>query len=168
MKIIKLLEMKESNLKEFEQALSDLLGNDLEDDEVFSKKPPDTDDPKLDFIEHFGSGKYSFSMYCKGGELTGFGPRELFFFNNDDEYIGHARLTKSDKMVSINMIAFIEEHRGWGYGKQVYKYFLDDLKLDIKSDSEITQGTYGMYMSLAKEYEVGVDTNDGRAIIYHK
>lgn len=166
MKILKLLEEKFNDLDKFEDLLSSLIGDDLEDDQIFTKKAPNVDDSGMKFLHQFGSGSYSFLMYCKGKDLSGFGPRELFFYNIDDENIGHARLTKSDKMVSINMIAFTEGNRNQGFGKEFYKYLLDDLHLDIKSDSEITDGTYHMYMSLAREYPFGEES--GRAVIYHK
>ena len=152
------------------EALDAITGDDLEDDQVFSRSFPSVDDESLGYVKKLGAsqaGSGGFHVYVKGGDVRDFGPHEFFFYDNDDELIGFARLTKSDKQASINMIAFKEDSRGSGFGKAFYKYLLDDLSVDIKSDKEITDGTSAMYRSLSAEYVAQVEP-DGRVVLKAK
>ena len=153
----------------FTDALNNLVRPDLEDDQVFSKPLPPADADNLDYVGKFGAsstGTGGMHVSVRDG-IKNAGPHEFFFYDNNDEPLGFARLTKNKKQASINMIAFNEEGRGRGFGKSFYKYLLDDLGVEVKSDKEITQGTAGIYESLAKEYPTRVD-DDGRVVISPK
>lgn len=146
--------------QEFDDALDNLLGNDLEDDQVFSRPLPAADADGLDYVGKFGNMHVS----VRGEGVREAGPHEFFFHGNDGTPLGFARLTKNAKQASINMIAFTEDARGMGYGKAFYKYLLDDLGVEVKSDKEITEGTAALYRSLAAEYGSRVDP-DGRVVL---
>lgn len=148
-------------------ALNTLTRDDLEDDQVFSKPLPDVDSEDLGYVKKLGAnsvGSGGFHVYVKGEDVREAGPHEFYFYDNSDEPIGFARLTKTRDQASVNMIAFTEDARGSGYGKAFYKYLLDELGVSVKSDKEITEGTAALYRSLAKEYGASVDS-DGRVVI---
>jgi hypothetical protein len=156
--------------QEVDAALDAITGPDLEDDQVFSRPLPEANDESLGYLSKIGAspiGTGGVHLSVRGGEVKEAGPHEFFFHDNDDQPVGFARLTKNAKQASINMIAFAEGSRGNGYGKSFYKYLLDDLGLEVKSDKEITDGTAALYRSLAAEYPVRVDS-DGRVVVSPK
>jgi len=79
-------------------------------------------------------------MVRNRNEVADYGPHEFFFNDNDDNVLGFARLTKSPKEVSINLIYVDPDRQGQGIGSAFYKYWLDQ-GISVKSDAEITDGT---------------------------
>jgi ribosomal protein S18 acetylase RimI-like enzyme len=150
-----------------DDALDAITRSDLEDDEVFSRPWPSADDDGLTYLQKMGAsvlGTGGMHVSVRGDGVREAGPHEFFFYDNDDTPIGFARLTKNAKQASVSMIAFTEDARGNGYGRAFYDYLIKDLGLEVKSDKEITEGTAGMYRSLARDYAARVDP-DGRVVI---
>ena len=95
------------------------------------------------------------------------GPHEFFFYDDNQNPAGYARATKNKDTISINMIGLKEEFQGQGYGTDVYKFFLDDLNLDIKSDSEQSPAAQAVYRKLMSEgYPVKIE--DGLVVLQPK
>jgi len=148
-----------------ETALDDLATLDLDDDQI---NIPEYNPEKDNFADTINPGIHGIHLHVKGkDEIEDFGAHEIHLLDNDDESIGFVRLTKSDKEISINLIAINEDRRGEGIASDFYQHFLNE-GYDIKSDKEITDGTAGLYKSLIKK---GVDAevdDDGRVILKRK
>lgn len=140
--------------EEYLDALLDLATLDMEDDQVHY---PDVTKQKL---AELYSGRYCSLYIANREELPSSGSFEIYIMDNDDEVIGFIRGTKSDKIVSFNLIYIEYESRGKGIGTEVYEMFLDDGYI-MRSDDEITSDTYNMYYRLAREYEMLL-FSDGR------
>jgi hypothetical protein len=65
----------------------------------------------------------------------------------NDNVIGFIRGTKRDKLISFNLVFLMPEERGRGIAYDIYRYFLNN-GYTIKSDDEITDGTYSLYLKL--------------------
>ena len=137
-------ELKNSPTKEeFEDALLNLSTlNDLEDDQVGYPKNYKNE------TYLFGGNNYDLYILNRNG-LPESGPFEIFIYDGDDNdiLIGFIRGTKKDKTISFNLIHIKEDYRGKGIGTDIYEKFLD-MGLIIKSDKEITDSTYIVYMKL--------------------
>ncbi len=81
--------------------------------------------------------------------------------NNDGEVIGFIRGTKSEFVISFNLIHIKEDYRGNGIGSEIYQEFLD-VGYIVKSDKEITYSTYSVYDKLALYGYTPIIFNDGR------
>lgn len=150
-----------------EQALDHLTVNDLEDDQVFSKPLPSAQDADLTYLTKLGanpSGFGGFHVYVRGDGVRAAGPHEFFFFDNSDQPIGLARMTKSETRASINMIAFVEDERRCGHATAFYTHILSDWGIDVRSDSQITDATALLYKKLSASYPCHVDP-DGRIVL---
>jgi hypothetical protein len=79
--------------------------------------------------------------------LPSSGPFELFILNVNDDVIGFLRGIKNPTTISFNLVYLNEDNRGWGIATDIYEYFLNKGYI-IKSDSEITQTTQGLYLKL--------------------
>ena len=146
--------LENEQLQSFQDALLDLATLDLEDDQVRIPTFDEETDPYI-----FQVGK----MYIhvrKKDDLPSSGPFELFILDVNDDVIGFVRGTKNPTMISFNLIYIQPEKRGWGLGPDLYRYFLNS-GYTIKSDSEITDGTYSVYMKLAKEGYTPLVFDDG-------
>lgn len=147
----KLVESKNNNysectIEEFEETLSELSTLDLEDDEVRIPKYDEDTDSYIDTVGRC-------YLYVRNrDELPIAGPFEIFVLNVDDETIGFFRGTKNQSLISFNLVYFKDEYRGFGYGTDIYKYFLNNNYI-IKSDSEITDSTESLYLKLSKDYK---------------
>lgn len=143
------------NEEQFEEALTDLATLDLEDDQV---RIPVFDEDRDSYI--FQVGKIYIHIRDRD-EIPSAGPFELFILDVKDQVIGFIRGTVSNKIISFNLIFINEENRGWGIGSDIYEYFLNDGYI-IKSDDEITNSTYSLYMKLLKKGYTPLIFNDGR------
>jgi hypothetical protein len=173
---ISFMPASEEKKEEIKSALEDLSRNDLEDSEVFTRDLPNINDDSLSYVDTIGGVKQDngyryggIQLYARDSNsgdsgIRDYGSHELFFYDNQDNPIGFARLTKDPQKASISMIAFTEESRGQGNGTAFYKYLLDDLGVSVVSDTEITSGTQSIYEKLIKDYNADV-TNDGRVEI---
>lgn len=141
--------------EQFEDALSKLATLDLEDDQV---RIPTLNDELDSYI--FQIGKIYIYIRNKD-DMPSSGPFELFILDVDDDTIGFIRGTVSNKVLSFNLIYLIPEKRGWGYGYDIYEHFLND-GYTVKSDSEITDGTYSLYLKLLKNGFTPIIFDDGR------
>lgn len=137
----------------FEDALLDLATLDLEDDQVRY--------PKVDDAAYLFSGKIYDVFVNNRDELPNSGPFELIIEDNDEQYIGFARATKGNDVVSFNMIHIKDEYRGKGIGTDIYEWFLDNGYI-IRSDDEITDMTYSMYTRLESYGYTPILFSDGR------
>ena len=148
--------------QDVENALEALQTLELEDDQVrIPEFNPDTDE----IIDKLERGVFIYGK--NSAEIREVGPQELFLLDSDDEIMGFVRLTKNKKQASINLIYLKENFRGYGYGSNFYKYFLDK-GVNLKSDSEITGGTMGLYKSLIRQgYPYKIDSK-GRVILKPK
>ena len=148
--------------QDVENALEALQTLELEDDQVrIPEFNPDTDE----IIDKLEPGVFIYGK--NSAEIREVGPQELFLLDSDDEIMGFVRLTKNKKQASINLIYLKENFRGYGYGSNFYKYFLDK-GVNLKSDSEITGGTMGLYKSLIRQgYPYKIDSK-GRVILKPK
>lgn len=150
--------------EELEDKLDQLTINDLEDDQIFPGGAlPSSDNKSLSFVTSV-RGYKGYDIYVRGDAVKDYGPHEFFFYADDGSAIGYARLTKSPQKASINMIAFLEEHRGWGNGKAFYEYLLSELGLQIESDHQITYATARLYQSLSKTWGISLQDN-GRVML---
>jgi GNAT superfamily N-acetyltransferase len=125
----------------FIELLEGLNTLNLEDDQV---GVPNYNEETDDFLGYI---KYGYLHVRNRDELPDAGPFELFVLDNNDEVMGFIRGTKNTTYISFNLIYIHDEHRGLGTGLSIYEYFLNE-GLAIKSDSEITDSTYGLYMKL--------------------
>lgn len=131
--------------EDFNDALLDLATLDLEDDQV---SYPKIDGKKLKFL--FGGNNYYLFLLDRE-TLPSHGAFEAIIEDDSDNVIGFLRGTKSDKIISFNLIHIKEENRGSGIGTDIYEKFLNDGYI-IKSDDEITDSTYSLYDNLVKAY----------------
>lgn len=126
---------------EFKDALLDLATLSLEDDQV---RYPNFSNRKS--VEIFYGSDYDLYLYDHN-TFPSSGPFELSIRDNDGGAIGFIRGTISDKTIKFNLIHIMESSRGQGIGLDIYEKFLD-MGYIIKSDSEITDGTYSIYDKL--------------------
>lgn len=143
------------NKEDFEEALSDLATLDLEDDQV---RIPGFDEDRDSYI--FRIGKIYVHIRDRD-EIPSAGPFELFILDVKDQPIGFIRGTVSNKIISFNLIFINKENRGWGIGTEIYEHFLNNGYI-IKSDDEITDSTYSLYLKLLKKGYLPIIFNDGR------
>jgi hypothetical protein len=130
-----------NNIADFEEALDNLTTLDLEDDQVrIPEFNEDTDTYIFQIYKHYVHIR-------KKDELPSSGPFELFILNVNDDVIGFLRGTKNPTTISFNLVYLNEDNRGWGIATDIYEYFLNKGYI-IKSDSEITQATQGLYLKL--------------------
>jgi len=132
-----------SEIERFNDALLNLLTLDLEEDQV---RIPKFNEETDFFI--FQIGKVYIHIRNRH-EMPVSGPFELFVLDINDDVIGFIRGTKKEKLISFNLIYLMSEKRGYGIGYDIYEYFLNN-GYTIKSDSQITDGTYGLYLRLLK------------------
>lgn len=130
------------NREDFKDSLLDLATLDLEDDQVHY---PNMDNRKQTHL--FSGSNYDLYLLDRD-ELPISGSYEINITNNDGDTIGFIRGTKSDNILSFNLIHIKEDYRGSGIGTDIYENFLNDGYI-IRSDSEITSDTYSMYDRLA-------------------
>lgn len=128
--------------EEFEDALGELATLDLEDDQVIIPRFNGKTDPYIFYITAWRAGDIYVHIRNRNG-IPESGAFELFLLN-DDETIGFMRGTKKDKIISFNLAFVLPEERGKGIGSAIYEYFLNDGYI-IKSDTEISDGTYTIY-----------------------
>jgi hypothetical protein len=153
--IKKLLKEILNNISNFEETLENLTTLDLEDDQVNIPNYNEETDA------------YIFQVYNnyihirRKDELPSSGPFELFILDVNDNVIGFIRGTKNPTTISFNLVFINEDNRGWGIATDIYKYFLDNGYI-IKSDTEITQGTQGLYLKLVDAGYKPLTFNDGR------
>lgn len=150
-----LSESDNDDVEDFKNALSDLATLDLEDDQV---RIPKFDDETDFYI--FQVGKTYIHVRNKE-ELPSSGPFELFLLDVNGDVIGFIRGTKKNNEISFNLVYLEPERRGWGIGYEIYEYFLNNGYI-IKSDSEITDGTYSLYLKLLKAGFKPIVFDDGR------
>lgn len=135
------------HMNDFELALSKLTTLDLEDDQVRIPTFDESTDPHIITV---GTGSYATYLHIRRRDkFPSHGAFELFLLDNSDEVIGFIRGTAGTNYISFNLVYIDDDKRGWGIGTGIYKHFLDD-GYTIKSDVEITDGTAGLYMKLAK------------------
>jgi hypothetical protein len=139
----------------FNNAILNLTTLDLEDDQVRYPKVSDREQNHL-----FGSMGYDLYVLDRNG-LPDSGSFEIVIENNDQEIIGFIRGTKSNNVISFNLIHIKEEYRGSGVGTDIYEKFLNDGFI-IKSDTEITDSTYSLYDRMVKSGFKALIFNDGR------
>ena len=140
---------------EFENIASNLNTLDFEDDQV---RIPAYNEETDNLIFQF-SGLY---IYVRNREaLPESGPYELFILDGDDDPMGFIRGTKKDNILSFNLVYITPEERGKGLGTEIYEYFLNHGFI-IKSDKEISYGTYSIYTNLAKSTFNPIIFSDGR------
>lgn len=149
---------------EIEARLDSITINDLDESELFYRSLPPSDSRDLTYVASV-AGYRGYDIYVRGDSIKDYGPHELFFYADDSTPIGFARLTKSPEKVSINMIAFIEEHRGYGNGRAFYEYILSERGSQIESDTQITYATARLYASLSTKWKLTFSEN-GRATIW--
>jgi hypothetical protein len=140
--------------EDFNDALLNLSTLDLEDDQV---RYPKMDGVKKSFL--FGGNNYNL-LILNRTTLPVSGSFEIEI-ENDDETIGFIRGTKSNKIISFNLIHIKEDFRGSGIGTDIYEKFLN-LGYTIKSDKEITDSTYSMYDRLVVYGYKPIIFDDGR------
>ena len=133
--------VENEDIENFKEALLNLATLDLEDDQV---RIPTFNEETDSYI--FQIGEIYIHIRNKD-ELPISGPFELFILDVKDDVVGFIRGTKNNKLISFNLIYLTPEKRGWGIGYDIYKYFLDN-DYTIKSDDEITDGTYSLYLKL--------------------
>jgi hypothetical protein len=133
--------IENNNEEEFRDALLNLATLDLEDDQV---RIPEFNEKRDSYIYQIGK---IYIHIRNRNKLPVSGPFELFILDVYDEVIGFIRGTKRNKLISFNLIYLIPEKRGWGIGYDIYEYFLNNGYI-IKSDTEITDGTYSIYLKL--------------------
>lgn len=144
-----------TNKEDFEDKLLDLTTLDLEDDQV---RYPNLFNKEQTHL--FGGNTYD--LYIINREyLPSSGPFEISIENNDGDVIGFIRGTKSDDIISFNLIHIKEEYRGSGIGTEIYEKFLNDGYI-IKSDKEITDSTYSIYSKLVLYGYTPIVFDDGR------
>lgn len=149
-----ILESSNSNYEvaseeDFEQTLSDLSTLDLEDDQV---RIPEFDEDRDTYIFQV----YKSYIHIRDREgIPSAGPFELFILDVNDQPIGFIRGTVSNKIISFNLIFINEENRGWGIGTEIYERFLNDGYI-IRSDDEITDSTYSLYVNYPPTQSDGV------------
>ena len=144
-----------TNKEDFEDKLLDLATLDLEDDQV---RYPNLSNKEQNHL--FGGNTYD--LYIINREsLPSSGPFEISIENNDGDVIGFIRGTKSDDIISFNLIHIKEEYRGSGIGTEIYEKFLNDGYI-IKSDKEITDSTYSIYTKLVLYGYTPIVFDDGR------
>lgn len=136
-----LMENFNSNIDDFKEALLNLTTLNLEDDQVGI---PQFNEETDNFIFQL---EKNYIYIRQRDELPTSGPFELFILNVDDEVIGFIRGTKNPTTISFNLIYITPENRGLGIGPEIYEYFLDS-GYTIKSDNEITDATYSVYLKL--------------------
>ena len=125
----------------FKDTLLDLSTLDLEDEQVIY--------PNINNKEknHLLAG-INYNLYILDRKaLPNSGAYEIIIENDDDEIIGFIRGTKKDNILSFNLIHIQEDNRNNGIGTDIYERFLDDGYI-IKSDDEITDSTYSLYLRL--------------------
>lgn len=127
--------------EEFKDALLDLATLSLEDDQV---RYPKFDNKNKSYL--FGGSNYDLFVLNKNG-LQERGPFEMII-EQDNEVIGFMRGTKkANKTISFNLVHIKDEYRGNEIGTDIYQEFLND-GYTIKSDKEITDSTYSVYLKL--------------------
>jgi len=122
----------------FNDALLNLSTLDLEDDQIGF---PRTQNRKQSYLD--GGNEYNLILLDKE-ELAVQGPFEILIKDDDDNIIGFIRGTKSNNIISFNMVFIKPDNRGRGIGRDIYAWYYNS-GLIIKSDSEITNDTYSMY-----------------------
>jgi hypothetical protein len=145
----------DTDVEDFKDALLSLATLNLEDGQVrypaFNKE---TDGYLFDV-------DYA-SIYIRNKkEMSNRGPFELFILDEDENQIGFIRGTKSGTVISFNLIFLSEESRGSGIGTSIYEHFLDS-GFTMKSDSEITDSTYSLYLKLLGMGYTPMVFEDGR------
>jgi hypothetical protein len=131
--------------EEFKDILTDLVTLDLEDDQVFTPKFNEETDS---YIDKIGSSLHPTYLYVRNrDELPIRGPFEIFLLDVKDNEIGFIRGIKGEGFISFNLIYINNDNRSQGIGTEIYKYFLNQ-GISIKSDDEITDSTYGLYLKL--------------------
>lgn len=133
----------EADPEEFKDALLDLATLDLEDDQV---RVPEFDEDTDAYV--FQAGK-NYIHVRRRDDIPGRGSFELFVLDRNDQPVGFLRGTAGDGYVSFNLVYINPENRGEGIATDIYQHFLDS-GLAVKSDSEITDGTYSLYLKLLK------------------
>ena len=135
------LYVENEDIENFKEALLNLATLDLEDDQV---RIPSFNEETDSYIFQIGK---TYIHVRNRDEIPNSGPFELFILDINDDVIGFIRGTKNNKLISFNLIYLQPEKRGWGIGYDIYEYFLNN-GYTIKSDDEITDGTYSLYLKL--------------------
>lgn len=146
---------EQQNAQDFEDRLLDIMTLDLEDDQV---RIPSFNEDSDTFIFQINNIFIHIRNY---DDMPKSGPFELFILDMNDDVIGFIRGTKHNKMISFNLVYIIPEERGKGIGYDIYEYFLNN-GYTIKSDKEITSGTYSIYWKLLKNGFTPILFDDGR------
>ena len=148
-------QQENSEIENFKDALLNLSTLDLEDDQV---RIPKFNDETDSYIFQVGN---TYIYVRNRDEMPSIGPFELFLLDINDDVIGFIRGTNKNKLISFNLIYIIPEKRGWGIGYDIYEYFLNN-GYTVKSDSEITNGTYSLYLKLLDNGFKPIIFNDNR------
>lgn len=142
------------NTEQFEDALLRLTTLSLEDDQVIY---PKIDQGNMFYL--FGGNTYDLYLLNRK-KLPPSGSFEIAIEDNYSEIVGFIRAIKYNKIISINLIHIQEESRGSGIGTSIYIKLLDSNYI-IKSDSEITDSTYNLYLKLFSKGYTPLIFNDG-------
>ena len=136
------MNFKRVDKSDFEDALLELSTLTLSDGQVRYPKYVETDD-----VGHLWSTS-DYDLYViRRDKLPNKGPFELSIYQGD-ELMGFMRGTKSNKIISFSLIHILPQFRRNGIGSDIYEQFLKRGYM-IKSDSEITDATYGLYWTLS-------------------
>jgi len=136
-------DVEDEDIEYFKEVLLNLSTLDLEDDQV---RIPSFNDETDEYIFKV----YQTYIYIRNrAEMPNSGAFELFILDINDNVIGFIRGTKKNKLISFNLFYLIPEKQGWGIGYDIYEYFLKNGYI-IKSDDEITDGTYNLYLKLLR------------------
>lgn len=127
--------------EEFKDKLLDLTTLDLEDDQV---RIPEFDENTDSYV--FSAGKI-YVHVRRRNDIPSSGPFELFVLDHNDNPVGFLRGNTGENYISFNLVYINPENRGEGIATDIYEHFLNS-GLAVKSDSEITDGTYGLYTRL--------------------
>jgi hypothetical protein len=139
------LNIETEDVENFKEALLNLTTLDLEDDQV---RIPQFNEKTDSYLFQVGNDN-TYLYIRKRNKIPISGPFELFILDINDDVIGFIRGTKDKKLISFNLVYLVPEKRGWGIGYDIYEHFLNN-GYTIKSDDEITDGTYSLYLKLLK------------------
>lgn len=154
---------------EIDRGLQASAGRDLEHNQ-YDKELPSIDEDRLSIVG--ATNDLEVVVADNFGGASGIrenGPHEFFFYGDGQTPAGYAKATKTSGTISFNMIALKEEFQGQGFGTDLYKFFLDDLNLEIKSDSEQSPAAQATYRRLINAgYPVRIDEKDGLVVLQPK
>lgn len=141
-----------NHIQKFKKYLSNLNTFNFDDDQIqFPSFNPHSDH----FLFQLDQ---SYFHIRNSTQFPNSGPFELFILDINDHVIGFIRGTTHKKIISFNLIYIIPENRREGIGFNLYTHFLNN-NYTIKSDSEITDDTYFLYLKLLN--------NNFSPIIFH-